>query len=104
TVLALQPRTTRGTVARWAPRAAAAALLLQLATLTTAVDVPGAAPLVLAALGLLIALLAVPLGRGWRSVGFSRVADGLEGLAAVLALPVALVGAGAIELMRQVTS
>ncbi|WP_250448663.1 hypothetical protein, partial [Actinotalea sp. C106] len=103
--LALQPRTTRGPVARWAPRLAAATLVLQLGALgAVGLDLEAQIPLVLLALGVLVPLLAVPMGRGWRSVGFSRLADTLEGLSVVLALPLALTGAGAVEVLRQVTS
>ncbi|MBO1752398.1 hypothetical protein J4G33_11360 [Actinotalea sp. BY-33] len=103
--LALQPRATRGPVARWAPRLAAATLVLQLGALgAVGLALETQVPLVLLALGVLVPLLAVPMGRGWRSVGFSRLADTLEGLSVVLALPLALTGAGAVEVLRQVTS
>ena len=56
------------------------------------------------ALGVGVAGLSLAYQRGWRSVAWSRAADGLESLATVLALPVALVGAGAVELLRSMAS
>lgn len=102
TALALQPRTTRGGLARWAPRLAAGAVLVEAVVAVEGPVLPVAGALV--ALGLLVALLALPVLRGWRSVGLSRLADGIEGLATALALPSALTGAGAVEALRLVTS
>jgi hypothetical protein len=103
--LALQPRAARGDVARWAPRVAAAIVLVEVALL--AGDRLGPLP-VTAAVGLLLALLcallALPLARGWRSVGFSRLADLVENLGVVLALPAALVAVDMIETLRRMTS
>lgn len=105
-VLALHPRSARGPVARWAPRVAAALVLVELAALggprlgADAVVVAGAC-VVLAAVA---AAVGVALGRGWRSVVASRVADAVEGLGVVLALPAALVAADVIETLRRVTS
>lgn len=103
--LALQPRTSRGALARWAPRACAALLLLELAVLAGLAG-GDLLPATLAALvlGLLVVAVSIPLGRGWRSVGFSRLADNLEGLATVLALPAALVAAGAIDVLSGLAS
>ncbi|NCT89739.1 hypothetical protein GXB85_02050 [Cellulomonas sp. APG4] len=113
-VLALQPRTVRPAAVRWTQRGAAVLLVLELALaggLASAAGTAGAdvGTLLLVAagvtvLGLLVVWLSLPLGRGWRSVGFSRSADALEGLATVLALPVALLGAGAVEALRTLTS
>jgi hypothetical protein len=55
-------------------------------------------------LGLLCALVALPIARGWRSVGFSRLADLVENLGVVLALPAALVAVDMIETLRRMTS
>lgn len=105
-VLALSPRTTRGVLVRWAPRVAAVALLLELATLGTvgAGDRALLGTVVALGLGLGVVALSLPIGRGWRSVGFSRFADVLEALGIALALPAALVAAGAIETFRLLTS
>lgn len=103
--LALQPRTSRGSLARWAPRACAGLLLLELAVVgALGGDDLVAATVAALILGLLVVAVSIPLGRGWRSVGFSRLADSLEGLATVLALPVALVGAGAIDVLSRLSS
>jgi hypothetical protein len=105
-VLSLQPRVARGPVARWAPRVAAALVLVELAAL----GAPrlGADAVLLAAGCLVVALAAaaigVALGRGWQSVVASRFADAVEGLGVVLALPAALVAADLIETLRRVTS
>ncbi|NKY12599.1 hypothetical protein, partial [Cellulomonas hominis] len=103
---ALQPRSARGPVARWAPRVAGALVLVEVAVLggprigADAVVV-AVACVVLAAVA---AAVGVALGRGWRSVVASRVADAVEGLGVVLALPAALVAADVIETLRRVTS
>ncbi|WP_217615338.1 hypothetical protein [Cellulomonas sp. GbtcB1] len=105
-VLSLQPRAARGPVARWAPRVAAALVLVELAALGAPRLGPDA---VLLAAGCLVVALAaaaigVALGRGWQSVVASRFADFVEGLGVVLALPAALVAADLIETLRRVTS
>lgn len=103
--LALQPRAARGDIARWAPRVAAAIVLVEVALL--AGDRLGPLPVTAAVglvLALLSALLALPLARGWRSVGFSRLADLVENLGVVLALPAALVAVDMIETLRRMTS
>lgn len=104
--LGLQPRTTRGALVRWAPRLSAGVLLLELGVLGAAVGGPVALAATGSAigLGLGVAALSLSIGRGWRSVGFSRLADGVEGLATALALPAALAGAGVVEVLRLVTS
>lgn len=105
-VLTLQPRTARGPVARWAPRVAAALVLVELAALGAPVLGADAA---LLAVGCVVLALAVSgvglaLGRGWRSVVASRLGDAVEGLGVVLALPAALVAADMIETLRRMTS
>lgn len=105
-VLGLQPRNARGSVARWAPRAAAGLVLLELAVLGGA-RMGGSAVLAAVAcavLAVLVAGVSVALGRGWRSVVASRFADAVEGLGVVLALPAALVAADLVETLRRVTS
>ncbi|HEY0214825.1 MAG TPA: hypothetical protein VGC57_00355 [Cellulomonas sp.] len=104
-VLALQPRAARGAVARWAPRVAAAIVLVEVALLGG--DRLGE-PVVLACAAVLLAVgcagLALPLHRGWRSVGASRLADLVEALGVVLTLPAALVAVDLIETLRRMTS
>jgi len=102
-VLALLPRTTRGALARWVPRVCAAVLVLELGALAE-VSPAVLGTLVALVVGLLVAAVSLPIGRGWRSVGFSRLADMLEKLATVFSLPVALVAAGAIEVFRAAAS
>lgn len=104
--LALAPRTARGGLVRWAPRAAAGAVVVELAALagTGVVELPTVAVVTVLVLALGAVALSVPIGRGWRSVGFSRLADTVETLATVLALPVALVAGGAVEALRTLAS
>lgn len=104
--LALAPRTARGAVVRWAPRAAAGAVLVELAVVVSVgvADLPPVAVVGTMVLALLAAMLSIPIGRGWRSVGFSRLADTFESLLTVLALPVGLVAGGVIEAVRVLTS
>ncbi|GEN80904.1 hypothetical protein [Actinotalea fermentans] len=106
TALALAPRTARGGVVRWAPRAAAGAVVLELAAVAAGgvADLPAVAVVAALVLALGAVALSVPIGRGWRSVGFSRLADTVETLATVLALPVALVAGGVIEALRTLAS
>ncbi len=104
-VLALQPRAARGAIARWAPRVAAAVVLLELVLLAgDRLGPPAVAGAVAVALAVGCAGLAMPLHRGWRSVGASRLADLVEGLGVVLTLPAALVAVDLIETLRRITS
>lgn len=102
--LCLGPRTVRGSLLRWMPRVGGLLVLLELALLGPGGDASVALVLAALVVGLGIVALSLPIGRGWRSVGFSRLADAVEGLATVLALPVALVSAGAIEAFRALRS
>ncbi|RMI03572.1 hypothetical protein, partial [Cellulomonas triticagri] len=105
-VLSLQPRTSRGDVARWAPRIAAAVVLVELAVLAGPLLGVDAALVAVGCvlLALLAATISVALGRGWSSVVASRFGDAFEGLGVVLALPAALVAADMIETLRRMTS
>lgn len=99
-----QPRSSRGDVARVVPRVAAAVLLLETLLLGRH-GIDGT----LLALGLVlvaatVAVLALPLGRGWSSVALSRTVDGFEGLATVLVLPAAAVAGGAVDVVRALAS
>ncbi|WP_282946114.1 hypothetical protein [Cellulomonas endometrii] len=105
-VLSLQPRSARGAVARWAPRAAAGLVLLELAALGGPL-LGGDAVLVAVAcvvLALVAVAVSLALGRGWSSVVASRFGDAFESLGVVLALPAALVAADMIETLRRATS
>lgn len=105
--LVSMPRTARGSSSKTAPRAAAAAMLFTLVAETTFLDPPNSITAVacaLVVLGLLVAFVSVQVGRGRRSVGLSRLTDGLEGLAVTLSLPVALVAVGTIETVRSAFS
>lgn len=55
-------------------------------------------------LALLVLAAAGPLGRGWRSVWWGRLGDGLEALSVAGALPVSLLAAGAFDHFRAMTS
>jgi len=92
-------------VGRWVPRAAAAVVLVELAAAAPA-DASWLVPVAVVALVLVagMTVLSIVLGRGWRSVVASRLADTLEGLAVVLALPAAAVAADVIETLRRMTS
>ena len=88
---------------RWMPRAAAlvVAVIALLAAIRVAADlwltVFAAVALVI---GVAIALAIVPVGRGARSLFWSRFGDALEWIAVVLALPAALLAADSIDLLR----
>ncbi|MEV7973576.1 hypothetical protein [Cellulomonas sp. NPDC089187] len=105
-VLALQPRTARRAVARWAPRVAAGIVLVEgVLLLGPWLGLVGAASAGIAvALALVLVAVASFLGRGWRSVLASRLADTAESLAMALVLPAALVAVDLIEILRRVTS
>jgi hypothetical protein len=90
---------------RWVPRAAAAVVVL--AVVAAAILASGALGLSVAAAGLLVIGIAtsavlVAVGRGASSLFWSRLADRVEALCVVFALPAGLVAAGVIDLMRGV--
>jgi len=103
TVLALLPRTAPIAALRWLPRSAATIMLIEIG-LFAAHD--AGLPLRTAGIAgaLVVALLAgaliVPLGRGTRSLFWSRLTDVAERIAAVIALPAALLAADMLELVR----
>lgn len=92
---------------RWVVRASAAvAAVVGLRTLAATAG-PDAETLVaglLAVVGVGAAAVAVPLGRGARSLALSRTGDVLQGMGTVLALPAALLAAGGLELVRTAVS
>ncbi len=90
---------------RWVPRAAAAVVVLSV--VVAAILASGALGLSVAAAGLLVIGIAtsavlVAVGRGASSLFWSRLADRVEALCVVFALPAGLVAAGVIDLMRGV--
>jgi hypothetical protein len=104
--MALLPRHAGTPVTRWAPRlaaaiVAAAAVPVLVSSLGDS-DVLAAAGAVIIALAVAAAL--VPIARGVRSLGVSRIADILEFLATVLALPAGLLAANAIEVVRRLVA
>jgi hypothetical protein len=105
--LALSPRAANTAVTRWAPRAAAAVVLAELALLGTR-SFGGAAallsPAILVVVALVVASVSVPLARGTRSLSLSRLGDGIETVAIVFALPAAVVAANLVTILRGVTS
>ena len=104
--LAIHPRHSGTVVTRWSPRLAAAAVAAFATPVVTAAlgdsGVLAAAGAVIIAIAVAVAL--VPIARGVRSLGVSRVADILEFLSTVLSLPAALLAANAIEVVRRLVS
>lgn len=95
----LVPRATRGVPGRWLPRLAAGVLLVEVGfAVPAAWRVPAAVGALV--LGALVAGVGAALARGWRSVVASRLADGIEGLAVVVALPAAVVASGLVGVLR----
>ena len=101
--LLLISRHTASPALRWIPRAAAALVVVEVTVGVTAVA--GSIALAFAAIGLLfVALVAaavlVPIGRGARSLVWSRLGDILEALAIALSLPAALLAADVLSTVR----
>ncbi|MFG6492929.1 hypothetical protein [Microbacterium sp. P03] len=101
--LLLGARRSSAPILRWMPRLAA--LVVIVVALAAAIRAAGPLWLTVAAGGLLVAGLAlaflvVPVGRGARSLAWSRFGDVLEWLAVVLALPAGLLAADVIDLLR----
>jgi len=104
-VLALLLGSRKSTVPflRWVERAGAAVVLA--AVLVALLPAISSGLLVVIAgiclaVGLGCALLTVPIGRGFRSLGWSRTGDVFEALATALSLPAGMLAAGAIEIAR----
>lgn len=104
-VLALLLGSRRSTVPslRWVARSGAVVVL---AAVLWAL-LPAFSPELLVAIagilllvGLGAALLVIPVGRGLRSLGWSRTGDVFEALATALSLPAGMLAAGAIEIAR----
>lgn len=102
--LALQSRRALHGVVRWMPRAAVAVIVACVAVsvceMIGADVVGGVAAVALLAVAVVIAVVIVPVGRGARSLRWSRVADMLESLTVALALPAGLLAAGVVDLLR----
>jgi len=101
--LALQSRRALDPTVRWMPRAAAAVVVLSLVAAAlggVGADLVLAGAVVLLVGGVVIAAVTVPVGRGARSLRWSRVGDMLESLTVALALPAGLLAAGFIDLLR----
>lgn len=100
------PRSSGNALARWSPRIAAAVVavvavpLIAASPALTVVLIAGGALLA----SIVIAFILVPIGRGLRSIAFSRIADIGETLGVVLSLPAALLAADAIEVVRRLMS
>ncbi|KEP75471.1 hypothetical protein HR12_32540 [Microbacterium sp. SUBG005] len=104
-VLALLLSSRKSTVPflRWVARSGAAVVVAAvLAALVPTIEpmmlVTVAGGILVVALG--AALLIVPVGRGLRSLGWSRTGDVFEALATALSLPAGMLAAGAIEVAR----
>ncbi|QAY59130.1 hypothetical protein ET475_03405 [Microbacterium protaetiae] len=101
--LTLQSRRALHGTVRWMPRAATAVVVASLAVGVggiVGVGVIEAAAVVLLAVAVIAAAVIVPIGRGLRSLRWSRVGDMLESLAIALALPAGLLAAGVVDLLR----
>ncbi|MFF2052867.1 hypothetical protein ACFVU2_14790 [Leifsonia sp. NPDC058194] len=103
--LLLSARRSSVRLLRWVPRAAAGVVVLSVVVAATLAS--GALGLSVAAAGLLVigiatAAVLVAVGRGASSLFWSRLADLVEALCVVFALPAGLVAAGVIDLMRGV--
>jgi hypothetical protein len=101
--LLLISRHTASAALRWVPRAAAIAVLT--ASIAAATAAFGPLVLTVAAAGflgagLLAAAVLVPIGRGARSLAWSRLADVVEALAVALSLPAAFLAADVLGLLR----
>jgi hypothetical protein len=104
--LAYQARTIRDRARRYAMLTAAAALAGAM-SVALPMTGPGRAWAVVVA-GVLLAAVAIiaalALAQGWRSPRMSRLADRVESVAVVLAFPLGLLAAGAVEALRRATS
>jgi hypothetical protein len=101
--LLLIPRHSASPVLRWAPRVTVALVALESTLALTAAF--GTLTLVVAAIGLMVvavftAIILVPVARGASSLVWSRLADTVEWIAVALALPVGLLAANVLTLMR----
>lgn len=99
TAMATAPRSSRDRLTRVVPRLGAAAMLLLTGVALQNIAqgfLPSIAAVALS-VGLLCMAVALPISRGWKSVGWSRTGDIVEKLAMALSLPAALFAGGAFE-------
>lgn len=105
--LVLAPRHNATPVLRWVPRAAAAVVVI-----AVAIGVSAALGIVallvtagvLLVFGLVVAIILVPIGRGARSLVWSRLGDFFEFLAVALSFPAALLAADMLTALRGMMS
>jgi hypothetical protein len=105
--LLLLPRRATSRSNRWVPRSAATAILLQLAILTAVNSEPVTRVILAGALllgGLLTCVAMITIARGTRVLAWSRIADVVENIAVVLALPAGMIAAGTLEFVRTMVS
>ncbi|WP_299447158.1 hypothetical protein [uncultured Phycicoccus sp.] len=104
--LGYQSRHVRDRLARFSMLAAAASLTASASVAVVGWDAGWFWLLVGSALvlGVVAVLAAVALAGGWASTRMSRMADRLESLAVVTALPFGVLAAGAVEALRRLTS
>lgn len=101
--LLLIARHTANPALRWVPRGAAIAVLIEVTTGATLAFGPlvlTIAALSFLGLGFFAAVLLVPIGRGARSLVWSRMADVFEAIAIALSLPAALLAADVLGVVR----
>ncbi|WBU38687.1 hypothetical protein [Homoserinibacter sp. YIM 151385] len=104
--LVLSSRSAHHGLAKVMPRAAAGVMLAALALLgipALPVD-PAWGALALAGSGVLAIAAIGPIARGWRSLGWSRAGDILEGLCLVFAPGLMLLGSGLIDAIGRLTA
>ena len=105
--LVLAPRHSATPVLRWVPRAAAAVVVLLVAvgmSATIGVVAIFVAAGSLLVIGLTTAIILVPIGRGARSLVWSRLGDFFESLAVAFAFPAALLAADVLTVLRGMMS
>jgi hypothetical protein len=101
--LTLLSRRALDPLTRWMPRAAAVVVIVALVTAAlgqVGTDLIVAGSVVLLAGGVVIAAVTVAVGRGARSLRWSRVGDVLESLTVAFALPAGLLAAGVLDVLR----
>jgi hypothetical protein len=105
--LLLSPRHYATPVLRWAPRAACAVVVLAAAVAITTMFADAVVLVVAAGLlvtGIAAAVLLVPIGRGARSLAWSRLADFFEWMAVAFSLPAGLLAADVLNALRGMMS
>jgi hypothetical protein len=99
--LALAPRVTSDRLVRMAARYGAGLVAIEVAfTLGHNQSLTTSAALAASGLAIILFLASILAGRGYRSIGLSRIGDWIETLTVVFAPACALIGAGWIDLLR----